>query len=66
MAKKAKKSKSKKQPKSSMHLELEGAVYIVTKTGKKVEREELDGELVLQCVLVMLEESLVHYERTQH
>lgn len=49
-------------PKHEMLLELDGKVFIVDKKhGKEVSREEIDGKVVLQCLLSTLKESIDAY-----
>lgn len=48
--------KKKTKPKTSTHLVLEGKVFLVERQGKKeVSREEIDGDVVLKCLLALLE-----------
>lgn len=50
----AKKSKKK----DGMELSLEGKVFILDTKDGKTTKEELDGELVLKCVMEILKKSL--------
>ncbi len=54
-----KKAAKKKPVKSEVFLELDGKVYIVEKlNGIEIEKNELEGNIVLRCILQCLKDSL--------
>jgi hypothetical protein len=53
------KKKKAKAQKKEMFLALDGKVTLIEKKGRKVlSEEEIDGELVLQALLYVIEQSL--------
>lgn len=50
--------KNKKKPKTFSQIVIDGHVYVETITGKKIEREEIDGNVVLQLIMLALEEGI--------
>jgi hypothetical protein len=56
-----------KEENTGLSLELDGHVYIVEKDeeGNEISRDEIDGEVVLQIVLLTLEESLDDFLRKE-
>jgi hypothetical protein len=55
--------KAKKKPEVSMHLELEGKVFITEKQGRTVlTREEIDGTTVLQVLIAAISEGTQRLE----
>lgn len=58
-----KKKVSAPAPKDELLFELDGHVYIVEKAdGKVTQRTELDGKLVLECIMTVLKQSLDYLE----
>ena len=57
---------TKKKSTKTCELMLEGKVFILEKDadGKETSREELDGEVVLKCLLATLETALSAAEET--
>lgn len=51
-----------KQTKETLSIELDGKINLVTRKGKKVTREELDGMVCLEALLRVITRALEEYE----
>ncbi len=57
---------TKKKNTGTCELMLEGKVFVVERDvgGKEISKEEIDGEIVLKCLLAKLETALMAAEET--
>lgn len=52
----------KKKKKDSLKLRLDGKVWIIDRTNGKKTKTELDGKLVLKCLISVIEQSVRDYK----